>query len=248
MRTLSDHTGAIRGLCVCNDKVVSCSDDGTIKVWSPGSWTCVRSMDGHGDQYYYHIYQAATVVVNRIHALMYVLDGTAANVVVSCRGRLASAGDDGTIKLWGSTSWACEVTVHNLHIQAIAPGNNTGGVVAMQQRLDAEVTPAYTYSMHIQLCRYYHSPTVSQLLANVEEREPVAGRGGARGRGRNAQEDDGEGVGVGQRRVRRRQAGEDDVEETDEDDEEVDLQEDEVTIFYHLRYEVFITPLLCTIG
>ena len=43
------------------------------------------------------------------------LDG-AANVVVSCRGRLASAGDDGTIKLWGSTSWACEVTVHNLHI------------------------------------------------------------------------------------------------------------------------------------
>ena len=65
-----------------------------------------------------------------------VLEGTAANVVVSCRGRLASAGDDGTIKLWGSTSWACEVTVHNILIPAIAPGIN-GGVVAMQ----VEVTP-----------------------------------------------------------------------------------------------------------
>jgi len=68
--------------------------------------------------------------------MLFVVDG-AANVVLSCRGRLASAGDDGTIKLWGSTSWACEVTVHNQQIQAASPGNNYG-VVAMH-RFDVEV-------------------------------------------------------------------------------------------------------------
>jgi WD40 repeat protein len=40
----------------------------------------------------------------------------AANAVVECRGRLASAGDDGVIKLWGAGSWACEVTVHNTSV------------------------------------------------------------------------------------------------------------------------------------
>ena len=80
-----------RGLCVCNGKVVSCSDDGSIMVWSPGTWTCARSMEGH--------------------------DG-AANAVVECRGRLASAGDDGVIKLWGIGSWACEVTVHHISVDA----------------------------------------------------------------------------------------------------------------------------------
>jgi WD40 repeat protein len=80
-----------RGLCVCNGKMVSCSDDGSIMVWSPGTWTCARSMEGH--------------------------DG-AANAVVECRGRLASAGDDGVIKLWGIGSWACEVTVHHTSVDA----------------------------------------------------------------------------------------------------------------------------------
>jgi WD40 repeat protein len=60
-------------------------------VWSPGTWTCARSMEGH--------------------------DG-AANAVVECRGRLASAGDDGVIKLWGIGSWACEVTVHHTSVDA----------------------------------------------------------------------------------------------------------------------------------
>ena len=82
--------------------------------------------------------------------VLLVVDG-AANVVVSCRGRLASAGDDGTIKLWGSTSWACEVTVHNLHIQAINPGNNYG-VVAMH-RFDLEVALPLCRSCSC-ICRY----------------------------------------------------------------------------------------------
>ena len=67
------------------------------------------------------------------------LDG-AANVVVSCRGRLASAGDDGTIKLWGSTSWACEVTVHNLHIPVtVALPHTPSRATVPERRAEAEV-------------------------------------------------------------------------------------------------------------
>jgi WD40 repeat protein len=56
-------------------------------VWSPGSWTCDRTLVG--------------------------ADDGAVNALVECRGRLASAGDDGVIKLWSSHTWACEVTVHH---------------------------------------------------------------------------------------------------------------------------------------
>lgn len=98
---------------------------------------------------YSYMYSIRVIVSNKT-VCMDVLEGTAANVVVSCRGRLASAGDDGTIKLWGSTSWACEVTVHNILIPAIAPGIN-GGVVAMQ-RCEVEVTP--TYLRYVYVCRY----------------------------------------------------------------------------------------------
>jgi len=55
---------------------------------SPGTWTCARSMDS--------------------------CHSGAVNAVVQCKGRLASAGDDGTIKLWSSISWTCEVTLHNM--------------------------------------------------------------------------------------------------------------------------------------
>ena len=74
---------------MCNDKIVSCADDGSIMIWSPGTWTCARSMEGHT---------------------------SSVNAVVECRGRLASAGDDGVIKLWGIDSWVCEVTVHHTSV------------------------------------------------------------------------------------------------------------------------------------
>ena len=84
-----NYNNNYRGLCVCNDKIVSCADDGSIMIWSPGTWTCARSMEGHT---------------------------SSVNAVVECRGRLASAGDDGVIKLWGIDSWVCEVTVHHTSV------------------------------------------------------------------------------------------------------------------------------------
>lgn len=72
---------------MCDGKLVSCSDDGVIKVWTPGAWSLVRSIENAHEG--------------------------AVNAVLQCRGRLASAGDDGVIKLWNTSTWDCEVTVHN---------------------------------------------------------------------------------------------------------------------------------------
>jgi F-box and WD-40 domain protein CDC4 len=77
-RTLSDHTGTIRGLCECEGKVVSCSEDCTIKVWNPDGWSLVRTLTGHSES---------------------------VNCLCVCMGRLVSAGDDGAIKLWSSVTW-----------------------------------------------------------------------------------------------------------------------------------------------
>lgn len=56
----------------------------------------------------------------------------AANVVLACRDRLASAGDDGTIKLWSTTTWMCEVTVHQAADDGAPQGGASVGVISMQ--------------------------------------------------------------------------------------------------------------------
>ena len=52
-----------------------------------GTWTCARTLRGSDN-------------------------GAAINAMCECRGRLATAGDDGVIKLWSCTTWTCEVTIH----------------------------------------------------------------------------------------------------------------------------------------
>lgn len=46
--------------------------------------------------------------------------GDAVNAVIECAGRLASGSDDGTIKLWNTDTWQCEVTLGFVVAVAVA--------------------------------------------------------------------------------------------------------------------------------
>lgn len=95
-------TGSIRSLVQFTDHVLSCSDDGAIQVYGP-TWELEKTLEAH--------------------------DG-AVNALLVVQGRLASAGDDGNVKLWslsGTSSWACEVTLH--HTQEVGKV----GILSMEQ-------------------------------------------------------------------------------------------------------------------
>lgn len=51
-------------------------------MWNTDTWSVVRSLDDHTD---------------------------VVNALTDCEGRLASGSDDGTIKLWNTDNWQCEV-------------------------------------------------------------------------------------------------------------------------------------------
>jgi F-box/WD-40 domain protein 7 len=47
--TLAGHTMAVRAVVNHGDKLIKGSDDNKIKVWSTDTWTCERTLVGHGD-------------------------------------------------------------------------------------------------------------------------------------------------------------------------------------------------------
>lgn len=54
-------------------------------VWNVDTWNLVRVLDGHSDQ---------------------------VTCICGFESRLVSGSDDGTIKLWNTETWSCEVTLH----------------------------------------------------------------------------------------------------------------------------------------
>jgi WD40 repeat protein len=73
--TLEGHTTGVECIVVYGDKLLSGSQDSTIKVWSTDTWACERTLEGHGD------------AVNRL-----IVHGN----------NLISGSGDNTIKIWGS--------------------------------------------------------------------------------------------------------------------------------------------------
>jgi WD40 repeat protein len=62
-------------LVVHGDKLISCSDDHTIKVWNGDTWACERTLEGHDSE---------------------------VNSLVMHGDKLISGSNEGTIKVWGS--------------------------------------------------------------------------------------------------------------------------------------------------
>jgi WD40 repeat protein len=83
-RTLEGHTDSVESLAVHGDKLISGSDDCTIKVWSTDTWTCERTLEGHTG---------------------------GVDCLVVHGDKLISGSSDNTIKVWSTDTWTCERTI-----------------------------------------------------------------------------------------------------------------------------------------
>ena len=81
-QTLEGHTNEVNAIAMCGDKLVSGSDDKTVRVWgmNPGTgrWQCERVLEDHSEC---------------VYSVMCTRDGR----------RLLSGGSRGTMLLWGET-------------------------------------------------------------------------------------------------------------------------------------------------
>jgi WD40 repeat protein len=100
-QTIEAHTGAVVCMVMHNGRLISCSQDKTIKVWVQTSaynmvWTLMATLQGHS---------------------------RGVNIIVVHGNMLFSGSWDGTIKVWNTDTWACERTlVHS------GPTQGTDGV------------------------------------------------------------------------------------------------------------------------
>jgi F-box/WD-40 domain protein 7 len=121
-RKLEGHTGAVRCLAVSGTRLVSGSDDRSVKVWAMGagaSWPCERTLVGHTDWIRSLATWQGKVLSGSDDASVRVWDvGTGAHDAtltgherrvygLAVHGnRLLSASIDGTIREWALGTWA----------------------------------------------------------------------------------------------------------------------------------------------
>ena len=95
LATLDDQEDAVNDMCVCADKLVSCSD-GTINVWQ-------FSTDDDSSSQGWHLWHTIDSESE-----------SPINCVTSCEGRLASGDDNGEIVIWNAKTWTKDLTIQQL--------------------------------------------------------------------------------------------------------------------------------------
>jgi hypothetical protein len=133
-RTLTGHTVAVKCMIVDGDKLISSSNDRTIKVWSTDSWACERTLEGHDDWVGSLVMHGDKLISgsrdNTIKvwstdtwACERTLEGHAGWVpsLVMHGDKLISGSSDDTIKVWSTDTWACERTLegHNDWVRSL---------------------------------------------------------------------------------------------------------------------------------
>ena len=78
LQTLEGHSSVVNSVAYSPDgtKIISGSDDATIKIWEANTGQCLKTLKGHSDD---------------VESVAYSPDGT----------KIISGSDDPTIKIWG---------------------------------------------------------------------------------------------------------------------------------------------------
>ena len=103
MQTLSGHSGGVNAIAVVDEqRVVSGSDDETLKVWDLRSGRCMQTLRGHINWGFEFAFVLAVAAVDE--------------------QRVVSASNDKTLKLWDLRSGRCMQTLsgHSGGVNAIA--------------------------------------------------------------------------------------------------------------------------------
>ena len=193
---LEGHTSHVRALAVIGNKLISASDDCTIKVWGKDSrddWLCEQTLRGHHDSV-----KCLTILGNNLISgssdstirVWNVIDGNCYQRLFGHKGRvtallihdskLFSSATDRTLRVWSTKSWSVVRVLDSIltgdlqHIQSLAiSGNNLviGSASALhlseQQRNENECD-VRVLNMETFECEYsFRQPVGQDVLALV---------------------------------------------------------------------------------
>lgn len=97
--TLSGHHSDVLCVTVTDDKIISGSDDQTIKIWDLGTGELLNTLSGHNSGIY-------SIIVNK--------------------GKIISASSDRTVKIWDLNTGKLETTIlgHTNHVYSVVSSEN----------------------------------------------------------------------------------------------------------------------------
>lgn len=129
-----NHMSYFNGCCVNSDKnqIITCSDDGKIKVWDLASSECLRTIDAHE---------------GAIYSLKYIPQK---NIYIS-------SSSDNTIKIWSADTFECQKTIDDFCEPLIFSISNDGNMFCVASYLpdhqnDIEIYDTTSFNLINSIC------------------------------------------------------------------------------------------------